>query len=156
MDIAAAIREKIGDFLKPGHFLVEVLFKSKNPHAQKLLVIVDGDHGISIDDCADLSRSLSDWLDTQTELNAPFTLEVSTPGLDQPLKLERQYRKNVGREVKVHTRAAQVVTGKLVAVGAENIRLEVTPKGAKKGEVQTQEVSFTAIEKTFVVVSFKS
>lgn len=156
MEIAAAIREKIGDFLKPGHFLVEVLFKSKNPHAQKLLVIVDGDQGISIDDCADLSRSLSDWLDTQTELNAPFTLEVSTPGLDQPLKLERQYRKNIGREVKVHTRSSQIITGRLAAVASDKISLEVAPKGAKKGEVKPQDVLMEEIEKTFVVVSFKS
>jgi ribosome maturation factor RimP len=155
MDLTAAIREKIGDFLKPGQFLVEVIFKSKNPHAQKLLVIVDGDQGISIDDCAEVSRALSDWLDAQPDLNTPFTLEVSTPGLDQPLKLERQYRKNIGRQVKVQTKGGSVQTGRLMEVEINGVTLEVMPKGAKKGEMISVNVAFTDIEKTFVVVSFK-
>jgi ribosome maturation factor RimP len=155
MDISAIIREKIGDFLKPGHFLVDVVFKSKNPHAQKLLVMVDGDQGISIDDCADLSRALSDWLDTQADLNTPFTLEVSTPGLDQPLKLERQYRKNIGRDVNVHGKNGALVTGKLTQVDLDGIIVAVIPKGAKKGELAPTKLPFADIEKTFVVVSFK-
>lgn len=155
MEITTAIRDKAGDFLKPGHFLVDVLFKSKNPHVQKLLVIVDGDQGISIDDCADLSRSISDWLDAQDNITSPFTLEVSTPGLDQPLKLVRQYRKNTGREVKVHTRGGQVIIGTLAEVTDDSVCVAMAARGAKKGEAQTTTLPFAEIEKTFVVVSFK-
>lgn len=155
MEITTAIRDKAGDFLKPGHFLVDVLFKSKNPHVQKLLVIVDGDQGISIDDCADLSRSLSDWLDAQDNITSPFTLEVSTPGLDQPLKLVRQYRKNTGREVKVHTRGGQVITGTLAEVTDDSVSVAMVARGTKKGQAQTTTLPFAEIEKTFVVVSFK-
>lgn len=155
MDIAAAIREKINDFLKPGQFLVDVLFKSKNPHVQKLLVIVDGDQGITIDDCAEVSRALSDWLDARGEMVSPFTLEVSTPGLDQPLKLVRQYRKNTGREVRVHTRSGQIISGTLVDVTEGTIRLAATARGAKNPEVKTTDIPLAEIEKTFVVVSFK-
>ena len=71
-------------------------------------------HGITIDDCANLNRELSKELDEITlSLQDSYLLEVSTPGLDQPLKLKRQYKKNIGRRLKVKL-ADKAVEGKLV------------------------------------------
>ncbi|HTP14157.1 MAG TPA: ribosome maturation factor RimP [Bacteroidota bacterium] len=62
---------------------------------------VDTDEGISIAQCAELSRELGGVLDGMNAVNEPYDLEVSSPGIDKPLTLLRQYRKNVGRKFKV-------------------------------------------------------
>jgi ribosome maturation factor RimP len=154
MDITAAIHEKLSSLLPESQFVVEVALKFKNPHVQKLLVVLDGDQGVSIDDCAEVSRKLSDWLDTAPGFAGPFTLEVTSPGLDQPLKLERQYRKNIGRTVKVHTRQ-QVFSGRLAGVQPGAITLETASKENKKAAPVPVLIPLSDIEKTLVVVSFK-
>src|SRR5688572_13522545 len=112
-------------------FIVEVVVSArKGP--KKLLVVVDGDQGVSIDDCATLSRELSKELDESTLVDESYTLEVSTPGLDQPLKLKRQYVKNIGRRLKVKM-ADKIEEGKLDTVNDEGITLiSETGTGKKK------------------------
>lgn len=134
-------------------FIVEVIASiRKKPN--KLIVIIDGDKGITIDDCAELSRALSAALDEDKLLTDPYMLEVSTPGLDHPLKLTRQYVKNKGRTVKVKT-SNEVLQGKLLEVTPQTIMLEVTTGTGKKKEVKEVSIPFSDIEKTFVMVSFK-
>lgn len=118
------------------------------------MVILDGDKGISIDDCAELSRNLSNSLDESNLVDGAFVLEVSTPGLDQPLKDRRQYVKNVGRNVKVKTKVNSV-EGKLSNVTENTIEIIQTIGTGKKKEDKSVEISFEDIEKTFVLVSFK-
>jgi ribosome maturation factor RimP len=134
-------------------FIVEVV-ASLRKKPNKLIVIIDGDNGVTIDDCAELSRAISETLDKSEILKDPFMLEVSTPGLDHPLKLLRQYHKNKGRKVRVkHTNG--VVEGVLIGVTEKEITLqEETGKGKKK-EVKEISFPFSDIEKTFVLVSFK-
>src|SRR4051812_15883035 len=96
------LKEKIQDLAEksltnPTHFLVEVAVSKHKPW--KFTVVVDGDQGITIDDCAAASRALNESL--ESEISDPYTLEVSTPGLDHPLKMKRQYKKNIGRGLKV-------------------------------------------------------
>ena len=135
------------------HFVVDVVLSSRS-NPKKLLVILDGDKGITIDDCADVSRELSEALDQTNLVEGAFVLEVSTPGLDQPLKTKRQYAKNIGRNVKVKTKD-KTVEGKLTAVNETQIELlQQTGNGKKKVE-KSVEVLFDDIEKTFVLVSFK-
>lgn len=135
------------------HFVVDVVVSLRS-NPKKLLVILDGDQGITIDDCAEVSRLLSGRLDETNLIDGAFMLEVSTPGLDQPLKTKRQYLKNVGRKVKVKTKS-KTVEGKLSAVQENNIEvLEQTGSGKKKEE-RAIEILFDEIEKTFVLVSFK-
>src|SRR4051794_17834098 len=92
MDIRAKIAELAEESLVAGdQFLVDVIVSSRN--VSKITVIIDGDHGVTIDDCGKISRALSEKLDA---LNldtgtASYVLEVSTPGLDHPLKLRRQF-----------------------------------------------------------------
>lgn len=135
-------------------FLVDVVVSArKGP--KKVLVIVDGDEGVSIDDCARVSRELSKVLD-ETEFGGDesYTLEVSTPGLDQPLKLIRQYQKNVGRRLKVKL-SDKTEEGKLVDVTQEAVVLEKEIGSGKKKETTKIEINFSQIEKAFVLVSFK-
>ena len=135
------------------HFVVDVIVSLRN-NPKRLLVILDGDKGISIDDCAELSRNLSNALDETNLVEGAFVLEVSTPGLDQPLKNRRQYVKNVGRNVRVKTKV-NTVEGKLSQVHENSIELLQQIGTGKKKEEKALEVAFEDIEKTFVLVSFK-
>ena len=149
-EIKNIITRKLAD---PSQFLVDVIVKGhKGP--QKVLIIIDSDKGITIDDCANLSREISKAFDDLQLFDDSYMLEVSTPGLDQPLRLARQYYKNIGRRVKVVTQQ-QAVEGKLVEVGEERIKLEQEIGAGKHKEIKIVEISFLEIDKTFVLVSFK-
>jgi ribosome maturation factor RimP len=157
MDVAAKVKElaevKLAD---PGHFIVTVRFLEKQRPA-RLLVIIDGDSGVTIDACAQLSRDLSHTLDEQDIVPVAYTLEVSTPGLDHPLQLKRQYRKNVGRGLKVHLNNKQIVQGRLESATDDMIVVEeqVKQAGTKALPTRMTEIAYADIEKAFVMVSFK-
>ena len=154
MDLVEEIRNLATLNLSPDKFVVEVLIPGKKI-PKRVLVIIDGDHGITIDDCADLSRSLSKAFDDRAFFgDENYMLEVSTPGLDHPLKLKRQYFKNIGRNLRVK-RQEVIAEGRLKEVTEEKIVLtQEVGKGNKKEEVTT-EIPFTEIEKAFVLASFK-
>jgi ribosome maturation factor RimP len=118
---------------------------------------LDGDKGITIDDCTEVSRKLSEELDALDLISDNYTLEVGTPGLDQPLKLKRQYIKNVGRELKVLRKDKSTVQGLLIKADEDKIVLQanVKEKGAKKAIQTETEIQFNDIEKATVMVSFK-
>ncbi len=82
---------------------------------------IDTDTGITIGQCSELSRQLSDALELQNVFPSSYILEVSSPGLIKPLKLIRQYRKNVGRQFRVRFRKDDGV-GEILAklTGVEN------------------------------------
>lgn len=142
-----------GQLKDESHFVVDVVASFKgNPG--KLLITVDGDKGIGIDDCAELSRDLSKALDETNLIEGAFMLEVSTPGLDQPLKSKRQYVKNIGRSIRVR-HADQVEEGKLTAVHDDRIEIVQQVGSGKKKEEKTVEIPFDKIDKTIVLVSFK-
>jgi ribosome maturation factor RimP len=154
MEFAGKIKDIITRKLAdPDQFLVDVVVKGhKGP--KKVLIIIDSDKGITIDDCANLSRELSKEFDDSQLFDDSYTLEVSTPGLDQPLRLPRQYHKNIGRRVKVIFQG-QAAEGKLVEVADEKVRLEQEVGTGKQKETKIIELSFSEIDKTFVLVSFK-
>jgi len=152
MDLKEKIKELVEKSLaNAAHFLVEVVVSKHKPW--KFTVIVDGDQGITIDDCASLSRVMNETL--ETEVSDPYTLEVSTPGLDHPLKLKRQYKKNIGRGLKVVRKDKRILNGKLKQIEEEKIVIETETGEGKKTEVNPVEIPFTEIEKAFVTVSFK-
>jgi len=154
MELTERIQKLAEKHLKDdSQFIVEVV-ASVRKKPNRLIVIIDGDKGVTIDDCAELSRALSAALDEDSLLTDPFMLEVSTPGLDHPLKLTRQYYKNKGRMVKVKT-STEVLQGKLLDVTKQEITLEVVTGTGKKKEVKEVKIPFSDIEKTFVMVSFK-
>ena len=149
-EIKGVIATKLTD---PSQFIVDVLILGhKGP--KKVLIIIDSDKGITIEDCATLSRELSKWFDESQLLDESYMLEVSTPGLDQPLKLKRQYVKNIGRKVKV-VLSERTLEGKLVEVTEESIKIEQEIGLGKQKETRPTDISFSEIEKTFVLISFK-
>ncbi len=155
MDLNDKVRELAQSCLiDESQFLVEVILTAK-AGSKRVLVILDGDKGVSIETCAKVSRALSNAMDEFGLIDDNYTLEVTTPGLDHPLKLKRQYYKNVGRGFKVHTKDKALVQGTLAEVDEQRIVLKQEVKEGKKVEVKTIEIPFEQIEKAFVMVSFK-
>ena len=136
------------------HFVVDVIMPTKKGTG-KLVVLVDGDSGFGIDDCATLSRDLSAKLDEEEVIEGKYLLEVSSPGVDQPLVLLRQYSKNIGRVVKVQTRDGRQVEGKLIQVIEDSITLEQESGKGKNKLIKTVQIPYGDIIKTLVTISFK-
>lgn len=121
----------------------------------KITVLLDGDKGIDIDVCALVSRKLGYQIEELNLIDSAYTLEVSSPGLDQPLKLKRQYIKNIGRKVKVLLKNGETKSGRLDAVQEDSILVVEEVKGKKKDTSSPNtEIALKDIEKTNVLVSF--
>jgi ribosome maturation factor RimP len=100
-----------------------------------LRIVVDGDHGVSLDDAADVSRDISAMLDEANALGeVPYTLEVSSPGVDRPLTEPRHWRRAVGRLVKVKVAGEPAVEGRILAADADGVTLELA-KGDRRFEL---------------------
>jgi len=100
-----------------------------------LRIVVDGDHGVSLDDAADVSREISAMLDEANALGeVPYTLEVSSPGVDRPLTEPRHWRRGVGRLVKVKVAGDGTVEGRILAADADGVTLELA-KGERRFEL---------------------
>ena len=115
-------------------------------------VLVDGDDGISIDTCAKLSRKISEEIEGLIE--GKFTLEVSSPGVDYPLSSIRQYRKNIGRRLKVTNLEDFNLKGRLQEVSDDGILLLQEKKKGNKTESIKHQIPFTEIKKTTVLIEF--
>ena len=154
MDPVEEIRRLAGTCLgDESQFIVNVKLSSlKGPG--KLLLVVDGDRGVTIEDCAAISRRLSKALDDAGLLQDQYLLEVSTPGVDHPLTLQRQFYKNVGRRLKV-TAGGQTVEGLLEGVENTGIVLSGSVGSGKRAEIWKREIPFSEIDKAFVMISFK-
>ncbi|WP_420317460.1 ribosome maturation factor RimP [Ekhidna sp.] len=126
-------------------FLVDVKIKG-NPGNQKVLVFVDGDNGISIDQCSAISRFIGSELEECEILDGKYLLEVSSPGLDFPLSLSRQYVKNVGRELEIEMLDGEKIHGELTNVENEEILI--------KDKVE-RSLQIKDIKQSKVKVSFK-
>ncbi|MFD2582799.1 ribosome assembly cofactor RimP [Pedobacter vanadiisoli] len=148
--VAALVEEKIAD--RPELFLVEVKMLPNN----KLIIHVDGDEGINIQDCVDISRHVGFHLEEENAIEQAYNLEVSSPGVGEPLKMIRQYNKNIGRTVSIKLKEGLKKEGKLLAVTENNLQIEesVKEKGKKAVAVQT-DVPFNDILETSVLISFK-
>lgn len=103
--VTELVEEKISD--RPELFLVEVRMLPNN----KLIIHVDGDEGISIQDCAAISRHVGFHLEEENTIEKAYNLEVSSPGVGEPLRLKRQYVKNIGRELSVKLTGGEVKEG---------------------------------------------
>lgn len=140
----------------PEVFIVELIF-ARGPKSV-LSFLVDTDEGITIDKCARISRKLSAWLEETDPFDFPFSLEVSSPGLSRPLRIPRQYTKNIGRRLKVKTAEGKTVSGFLDAVSETGITLELdAKKKPKKSEIQEDthiELAFDAILEAKIEISF--
>lgn len=136
----------------PSYFIVEVKV-SGSRGKERILVFIDGDNGMSIDQCAKIARSLSNQLDEMNLFEGSYTLEVSSPGLDYPLTHERQYQKNIGRKVKVRLQDDSLLIGELEDADTDGIKLKFKTDKSKEQEIEY--VPFNEIKRTNVVVTFK-
>jgi ribosome maturation factor RimP len=147
------IKELVEGLLEadPSIFLVRVHIRPIN----NISVYVDGDEGVTIDKCVKLNRALYKQIVEQGICNdGEFALEVSSPGVDEPLLLTRQYRKNLGRVVEVTTNEGKELEGKLTVVGSEEIEIEEEKGKGKKKEVVKHVLPFTEIKSTVVKIIF--
>ena len=149
------LRVQLGEILKSEEdlFLVDFIFKGSG-RGGKLTILLDGDNGISIDQCASISRRLSRFMDENIELESPLTLEVSSAGLDHPISMLRQYQKNVGKNIKTTLNDSTEVEGKLLSATDDQITIEVL-KDKKKKLTEERNINFEDINKTIVLISFK-
>src|SRR3954471_51727 len=113
--VSELVEEKMAD--RPELFLVMVKMLPNN----KLIIHVDGDEGINIQDCAAISRHVGFHLEEENTIDKAYNLEVSSPGVGEPLRLKRQYDKNVGREVGIKLANGEQKEGKLLSVSDEGI-----------------------------------
>jgi ribosome maturation factor RimP len=154
MDLSAEIRQIVEPVLAPDQFVVDVVVSvKKNPG--KIMVLLDGDQGINIDACAEVSRHVSKALDERNLMGDNYLLEVSTPGVDHPLKLKRQYPKHVGRNLKLKMLDNTQTEGKLMEVKDEELILGQEIGKGKNKDTKLINVPFAAFDKAFVMVSFK-
>jgi ribosome maturation factor RimP len=130
-------------------FLVDFVVLPGN----RISVYIDGDNGVTIQDCQLLSRSIESNFDREKE---DYDLTVSSAGLDHSLKLERQYRKNIGQELNVITHEGIKIDGNLVRVGESEIELEHPVKKPKK-EVQKPNtiLPFSVIKTAKISIQFR-
>lgn len=154
-EIAQKIKKEAENLLSKGPFFVLDVTVSSTKTG-RIRMVIDGDRGVTIDDCAQISRELNQRIDGLGVLE-DYHLEITTPGVDQPLKSERQFPKHIGRELKVELNDGRTVRGKLMSATTDGIQLEEEVKKVKgKPETATlAEFSFKDIKKTFVLVSFK-
>jgi ribosome maturation factor RimP len=147
------IGEKVNSLLAnhPSHFLVEVRIKPTN----NVKVFIDADEGVVLSDLIDYNRKLYKQLEESGLFpNGDFSLEVSSPGLDEPLKLFRQYKKNIGRFVDITLKDNSKKEGKLVEATEDGIIIETeTGKGRKK-ETKQESILFDQIKNTKIQVKF--
>lgn len=156
-EISQIIEDFIGSHLvDESHFLVKVSVSSGKVKEGRVQVLIDSDSGITIDECAQYSRLLSQFLEEKDLFEQAYTLEVASPGLDFPLKSERQFRKNIGRRLIVETRDGQNKEGELIEWTPEGLRLVIEEKSKGKKAVRTSLfLPFENIVKAKVTVSFK-
>lgn len=129
---------------------------SESAVKQKVTIVADGDNGISIDQCASISRRLARRIEETYGEEIPYTLEVTSPGADQPLVYPRQYKRHVGRKLKVTLLDGTEKSGELTEVTATGIVIsEEKKEKGKKATITPVSVAFDEIAKSIIIISFK-
>jgi len=133
------------------YFLVDVKMRPGN----SIRVTLDADNGVSIDKCVEYNRFLYKKIEEASLFPAgDFSLEVSSPGTDEPLRSHRQYLKNRGRKVEVTLQDGSRKEGKLVDVTEDGIILEEISGSKKKKEIVMHTLLFDNIKSTKIQVVF--
>jgi ribosome maturation factor RimP len=155
MDVKEYIASLTQEFLQdqPDLFLVEVVVTGA-ARRQKVMVLIDGDQGVTIDQCSRISRKLSAALEEKELFEGAWSLEVSSPGVDFPLKYQRQYPKHVGRRLKVTKADGTQVIGPLLEVNQEGIRVNAETKVKKQTLHDEVFIPHDNVKSVSVLVSF--
>lgn len=155
MEFRKNIETLLNDFLQTREdlFLIDLKFSA----GDDITVILDGDNGVSVQDCLDASRAIEFNMDREEH---DFSLQVMSAGLSEPLSIPRQFRKNIGREIEVLLTDSSEIEGELAEVDEEKITLVLRyrkPKEVGKGKVDVEEekeIPYSDIKKALVVLKF--
>ncbi len=153
MDNKAIVEQYLNELIEEdGHiFLVDYSFLPGN----NIKIFLDADDGITIDKCIRINRALYRRIEEAVLFpEGDFAMEVSSPGVDQPLKLNRQYRKNISRAVEVLLNDSTKKEGKLIEVTDDDITIEEKSGSGKKTVIKSTNISFNQIKHTKVLVTF--
>ncbi|GAB3888172.1 ribosome maturation factor RimP [Spirosoma agri] len=170
MDDKAKITELLQPYLNDGQlYIIDVQVVGRQGGRIKVTILVDSDTGIQIDECADISRRLGLEMDESNFFGeSPFILEVSSPGVDYPLTLPRQYVRNIGRSLSVTLLDGTIYKGQLESVDENGIMLLIEPEKKSKSKKKKEAdlsikvpvsgptvVPFEQIKTANVEISFK-
>lgn len=155
MDFRNKIEELLTEFLKerPDLFLIDLKISA----ADDVTVILDGDSGVTLQDCLDASRAIEFNMDREEH---DFSLQVMSAGLSEPLSMSRQYAKNIGRTLDLLLSDDSKLEGELVKADEEGATLMLRyrkPKEVGKGKVDVEEekfIPYSEIKKALVAVKF--
>ena len=134
-------------------FLIELSVSENN----KIIITLDGDSGVNLQDCITISRAVEQELDKE-ELD--FSLEVASAGVSSPLKFVRQYKKNIGRKLKVKTISNEEIEALLTGADDEAATFSWKarePKKIGKGKEtveKTVRLPYGEIKESIVLISF--
>ncbi|MFD2564066.1 ribosome assembly cofactor RimP [Aquimarina rubra] len=154
-----SLKDKVQNLLeealleRPSLFLIEQKIHPGN----SIEVIIDGDEGVTVEDCIAVSRAIEHNLDREEE---DFSLQVMSAGVSEGLIHKRQYKKNIGRKLKVKTEGNQTIEGELTSVTDDDITLvwktrEPKPVGKGKITVTKEEcISYSEIQEAKVIITF--
>ena len=147
------VKQKINELLAehPTHFLVDIRIKPTN----NFKVFIDADEGVNLAVLIEYNRKLYKFIEENSLYpDGDFSLEVSSPGLDEPLKLNRQYKKNIGRFVDVLMNDTTKKEGKLLEATEDGIIIEYELGKGKKKEIKKETILFTDIKHTKIQIKF--
>jgi len=132
-------------------FLVSIKIKPTN----NIKIYLDADSGLGIEKCIKINRALYKIIEeSATYPDGDFSLEVSSPGIEEPLKLLRQYKKNIGRQVETLLNSEEKIEGKLITATDDNIIIETLEGKGKKAIIKEVDISFSDIKQTKVQIKF--
>lgn len=152
-------KEKVSELVEkglaehPSLFLIDLVIAEGN----RITVVLDGDNGVTLQDCIDISRAVEHNLDREEH---DFALDVCSAGVSTPLKLVRQYKKNIGRTLRVTRVDGSVVEAPLTTADEESITLEWQarePKKVGKGKEtvqKTEHIPYRDIKEAIVIITF--
>lgn len=156
MESISKIKVLLEPYLENGKYFIVDLKISPSRNSPVLTLLLDTDEGISIEECAKISRKLGNDIEAENVFETPFVLEVSSPGVDTPLTNQRQYQKNIGRSLKISLVDGEKKTGKLSVVTETGIEIfeEVLKGKLKTIKKEATKISFDQIKSAQVLVSF--
>ena len=150
-----ALKDQVSELITPalqqaGYFLEDINIVSPGQH-RILTVIVDGESALNLDQVTIASKLISELLDDAAFMgDAPFTLEVTSPGIDRPLTLPRHFGKNLNRLLKVTKTDGAVIVGRILSHTDNDVTLTVT----EKKEVREITISLADIKRAQVEIEF--
>jgi len=134
-------------------FVVELRVSEKGK--PKVSIFLDGDNGVGIDQCAKVSRAVGQMIEEREIITTEYHLEVSSPGVDQPLTLFRQFPKHVGRKLDIELQTGEHIVGLLKEAEGECLVVDKETKDQKKKAVVEEcKVAFDQVKQALVVITF--